>query len=122
MTYGVGTMPANRSGPMETSTTSTHPSVLAPKKRGRKPKNPSQQALADAERLLKAAQHAKEKALAAVEKEQQAELAKQGRINYLRWIEQMHPAERDLHVTPCMQLLSPDQCAAIQAWLALLAR
>ena len=86
-------------------------------KRVRKPRNPLQQRLTAAKKQLQLAQEAHAKALAHLEQQNTAELARRGRLIYVSSVEQMHPGERALVVQQVMASVEPIDLVAVQTWL-----
>lgn len=86
-------------------------------KRIRKPRNRLQQRLTAAKRQLQLAQEAHAKALAQLEQQTTAELARRGRQIYVSTVEGMHPGERALVVQQVMASVEPSDLVAVQTWL-----
>lgn len=110
-------MRADYLGHMNASDASAPIRDATPIKRGRKPKTSSQQLLCEARKSFALVRERHEKALARVERERQAELARSGRQIYLTTIERMHVGERALLVDQVLSNLGDDDRSAVQAWI-----
>ena len=86
-------------------------------KRIRKPRNRLKQRLTAAKRQLQFAQEAHAKALAQIEEENTAELARRGRQIYVAAVEKMHHGERSLVVAQVMSSVEAADLVAVQTWL-----
>ena len=87
-------------------------------KRIRKPRNPLLQRLTAAKKQLQLAQEAHAKALAHLEQQHTAELARRGRQIYVSTVERLHPGERALVVEQVLSSVEATDLVAVQTWLA----